>query len=59
MSGIILKTYSIENSPSPRYARTIRIKLGCLLNATGPRETVIGGVDAKMFIVRGEGFVFI
>ena len=57
MSGIILKTYSIENSPSPRYTPTIRINLGCLLNTIGPRETVFGGVDAKMLIVCEEGFV--
>ena len=57
MSGIILKTYSVENNPSPRYTRTIRIKLRCLLNTAGPREIVFGGADAKMLIVCGEGFV--
>lgn len=39
MSGIILKMYSIENILHLRYIHTIRIKLGCLLNATEPRET--------------------
>lgn len=56
MSGIILKTYSIETSPSPRYTHTIRIKLGCLLNATGPGETAFGGADAEILLACGEGF---
>lgn len=55
MSGIILKMLSIENRPSLRQTRTIKIKLGCLLNATGPREPGLGAGDAEVLVVPGKG----
>lgn len=55
MSGIILKMLSIENRPSLRQTRTIKIKLGCLLSATGPREPGFGAGVAEVLLVPGKG----